>query len=162
MEAVSRVSAIVASHCSLNSDGARPPARSVPWQLAQCSVYNAMAGFAPPRPPPGAGPAWPGAPTGPAAGAWAPAWAVDRETASAKAMLRMVAVAATVARRRLLVVIIAVDLLETGASFLSFASLSCNRCCVIRNVAVTLGREHGTHSLDEDYEAVVTRRRSRM
>src|SRR5688572_16079918 len=107
MEAISRVSAIVASHCSLNSDGARPPARSAPWQLAQCSAYNAVAGFAPPRPPPGAVPAWPGAPAGPAAGAWVAAWAPVREAASTSAMLRTVAVAATAsARRRLLVVVI--------------------------------------------------------
>src|SRR5688572_33178318 len=102
MDAVSRASTIVASHCSLNSDGARPPARSVPWQLAQCSAYNAVAGFAPPRPPPGAGPAWAGAPAGPGAGAWVPASALDRETASATQ--RTVAVAAAVARRRLVVI----------------------------------------------------------
>src|SRR5688572_15970111 len=144
MEAVSRVSAIVASHCSLNSDGARPPARSFPWQLAQCSAYNAVAGFAPPRPPPGAGPAWPGAPAGPAAGAWVPAWALDRETASASAMLRTVAVAATIARRRLLVVIIRHSPARTRSVLPELASLSCNRCCVISNVAVTLQRERGT------------------
>src|SRR5688572_26641553 len=137
MDAVSRASTIVASHCSLNSDGARPPARSVPWQLAQCSAYSAVAGFAPPRPPPCAGAAWPGAPAGPAADAWVAARAPVRETASTSAMLRTVAAAATVARRRLLVVVIVTHRPERRTSSDEDAA-PCNRNCVIRHAAITL------------------------